>query len=80
MFSFLGVLNYGFQMRHIGPSYAGIYVIMYSIFNNSDEQPSFFIILGVLFIVYAAMSGGVFIFSPNTDEISGMLQILGIIR
>ena len=79
--SYIGTTGVGFQTRHIEPLYPSIYIMLYSFLRRKEEKRySLFVLLAALCILYAGITGGIYLLAPGYDEISSILELTGLIK
>jgi len=77
--SYAGTTGYGFQTRHIEILYPSVYVMMHAFFRDvDDDRFSLFVLSAALCVLYAGITGGIYLFVPGSDEIQSMLELSGL--
>ena len=76
-FTYLGIDGYGFQMRHIAPAVAALYVIVLMLVIER-ERPVLLMICGFAMLVGAA-TGAMHLLAPQFDEIVSLARVAGLL-
>ena len=78
--SYLGLHGTGFQMRYIAPLVPSIYLMLYAVLDRSRRGNEVISIGVLLLLLYAGMTGAIFLVSPQFDEIYSVFELIGWLR
>ena len=75
--TYLGVDGYGFQMRHIAPAVAALYVIVLMLVSER-ERPLLLMVCGFTMLV-GSVTGAMHLLAPQFDEIVSLARVAGLL-
>jgi glycosyl transferase family 87 len=75
--TYLGIDGYGFQMRHIAPAVAALYVIVL-VLVIERERPVLLMVCGFTMLV-GAVTGAMHLLAPQFDEIVSLARVAGLL-
>ena len=76
----MGMRGLGYQTRYLSAAYPSMYVMLFSLRTEPDTvEVRWSWLLALLCIIYAGINGALFLVIPEADEISSVLELLGIV-
>ena len=76
----MGMRGLGYQTRYLSAAYPSMYVMLFCLRTEPDTvDVRWSWLLALLCIIYAGINGALFLMIPEADEISSVLELLGIV-